>query len=132
MDAVPNRDSGASANERPVGYMVVNYLPGFDRYIAMKEPDLKITNGHLIRLAGLSALITGPCYVLVGIFYPANVHSSVTTTRWEIVHVLVCAMSFFGVLGLTGLYARQARLAWACRLHPAQFLDGADYGLQLR
>jgi hypothetical protein len=69
---------------------------------------MKITGGGLIRLAGLSALIAGICYVLVGIFHPANVASSVTTTRWEIVHVLACAMSFFGVLGMAGLYARQA------------------------
>jgi len=69
---------------------------------------MKITNANLIRLAGLSALIAGICYMLVGIFHPANVPSSVTTTRWEIVHVLACAMSFFGVLGLAGLYARQA------------------------
>ena len=69
---------------------------------------MKITNANLIRLAGLSALIAGTCYVLVGIFHPANVASSVTTTRWEIVHLLACAMSFFGVLGLAGLYARQA------------------------
>ena len=69
---------------------------------------MKITNANLIRLAGLSALIAGICYMLVGIFHPANVPSSVTTTRWEIVHVLACAMSFFGVLGLAGLYAWQA------------------------
>ena len=69
---------------------------------------MKITNANLIRLAGLSALIAGICYMLVGIFHPANVASSVTTTRWEVVHVLACAMSFFGVLGLAGLYARQA------------------------
>jgi hypothetical protein len=46
--------------------------------------------------------------VLVGIFHPANVASSVTTARWEIVHLLACAMSFFGLLGMAGLYARQA------------------------
>jgi hypothetical protein len=69
---------------------------------------VKIANQNLIRLAGLSALIAGICYVLVGLFHPANIPSSVTTTRWEIVHVLACAMSFFGVLGLAGLHARQA------------------------
>jgi hypothetical protein len=69
---------------------------------------MKITNENLIRLAGLSALIAGICYVLVGIFHPPNVASSVTTTRWQIVHVLACAMSFFGVLGMAGIYARQA------------------------
>jgi hypothetical protein len=69
---------------------------------------MKFTSAHLIRLAGLSALVAGTCYVLVGIFHPANIPSSVTTTRWEVVHVLACAMSFFGVLGMAGLYARQA------------------------
>ena len=70
--------------------------------------QMKMTNSTLFRLAGLSALLAGICYTLVGIFHPANIPSSVTTTRWEIVHVLACAMSFFGVLGLTGIYVRQA------------------------
>lgn len=69
---------------------------------------MKITHADLFRLAGLSALLAGLCYVFVGIFHPANVPASVTTTRWETVHVIACAMSFFGVLGLAGLYARQA------------------------
>src|SRR5664279_5434638 len=73
-----------------------------------KEDKVKITNRNLIRLAGLSALLAGICYVLVGIFHPPNVVSSVTSTRWQIVHVLACAMSFFGLLGMAGLYARQA------------------------
>ena len=69
---------------------------------------MKITNANLLRLAGLSALIGGLCYVFVGIFHPANRPASVTSSSWGIVHVVVCAMSFFGVLGLTGIYARQA------------------------
>jgi hypothetical protein len=61
----------------------------------------------------MSVLLAGVCYVLVGIFHPANVPSSVVTTRWEIVHLLACAMCFFGLLGLAGLYARQAmRTGW--------------------
>jgi hypothetical protein len=69
---------------------------------------VKPTQADLIRLAGLCALVAGLCYVFVGVFHPANVPASVTTTRWETVHVVACAMSFFGVLGLAGLYARQA------------------------
>ena len=53
-----------------------------------------------MRWAGFSALVAGICYVLVGIFHPANVPSSVTTTRWEIVHIIACAMCFFGLLGM--------------------------------
>jgi hypothetical protein len=63
---------------------------------------------NLLRLAGLAGVLAGVCYVLVGIFHPTNQLASVTSTRWETVHVLACAMSFFGVLGVTGLYARQA------------------------
>jgi hypothetical protein len=74
---------------------------------------MKITNENLMRLAGLSALLAGACYVLVGIFHPANVPASVTTTRWQVVHVIACAMSIFGVLGIAGLYVKQAaRTGW--------------------
>ncbi|WP_426562403.1 hypothetical protein ACPPVT_17275 [Angustibacter sp. McL0619] len=69
---------------------------------------MKMTNANLLRLAGLSALIAGLCYVFVGVFHPANAVVSVSTTRWAVVHVVACAMSFFGVLGLAGIYARQA------------------------
>jgi hypothetical protein len=75
-----------------------------------KEP---VTTPTLLRLAGLSALLAGICYVFVGVFHPANVASSVTTTRWETVHYVACAMCFFGLLGMAGLYARQAKkIGW--------------------
>ncbi|HEX4493537.1 MAG TPA: hypothetical protein VH914_20210 [Acidimicrobiia bacterium] len=70
--------------------------------------EIKIARVDLIRWAGVSALLAGVCYVLVGIFHPPNVVAAVTSTRWAVVHVLACAMCFFGVLGLAGLYARQA------------------------
>ena len=74
---------------------------------------MTITPSSLMRWAGLSALLAGLCYLFVGIFHPPNVPASVTTTRWEIVHIVACAMSFFGLLGLAGLYARQAtRAGW--------------------
>ena len=69
---------------------------------------MKMSTLNFLRLAGLSALLGGSCYVLVGAFHPANVAASVTGTRWAVVHVLACATSFFGVLGLAGLHARQA------------------------
>ena len=63
---------------------------------------------NLIRWAGLSAMVAGICYVVVGLFHPPNVLSSVTTTQWAIVHVLASAMCFLGILGMAGLYVRQA------------------------
>ena len=50
-------------------------------------------------------------FVVMGMFHPPNILSPVTTTRWAIVHVLAIAMSFFGLLGITGLYARQVKEA---------------------
>jgi len=69
---------------------------------------MKITTVNLLRWAGLCALLAGLCYAFVGIAHPANLPESVITTRWATVHVVACFMSFFGVLGLAGLYARQA------------------------
>ena len=69
---------------------------------------MKITASSLIRWAGLSAMVAGICFVVLGLLHPPNVLSSVTTTQWAIVHVVAIAMCFFGILGLAGLYARQA------------------------
>jgi hypothetical protein len=69
---------------------------------------MTITAPNLIRLGGFSALLAGICYILVGIFHPANVPAAVTTTQWELVHVAACATTFFGMLGLAAVYARQA------------------------
>jgi len=67
-----------------------------------------ITNANLIRWAGVSALVAGVCYVIVGVFHPLNVPDSVTALRWIIVHVIAMAMSIFGLFGMAGLYARQS------------------------
>ena len=72
-----------------------------------KQSPRKITASNLIRWAGVSAMIAGIFFVLVGILHPLNILSSVTTTQWAIVHILATAMGFFGLLGLTGIYARQ-------------------------
>ena len=69
----------------------------------------KLMNTNLIRWAGLSAMLAGICYVLVGLFHPPNIASSVTTPQWAIVHAMAIAMSFFGLLGMTGIHARQVK-----------------------
>src|ERR671921_1365600 len=74
---------------------------------------MKITASSLIRWAGLSALVAGICFVVLGLLHQPNVLSSVTTTRWAIVHSLALALSVFGLLGMMGLYARQVeRAGW--------------------
>jgi len=72
---------------------------------------MKPTASKLIRWAGLSAMVAGICFVVLGLLHPPEILSSVTTTRWAIVHSLAIAMSLFGLLGITGLYTRQVEAA---------------------
>lgn len=69
---------------------------------------MKIAAQDLIRWSGPAAIIGGLSYVLVGVFHPPNVVEAVTTPPWVVVHILAMAMSIFGMLGLAGIYARQA------------------------
>lgn len=64
---------------------------------------------NTMRLTGLSALVAGLCFIIVGLFHPLNVPSSVTTATWANVHLVAIAMSIFGLFGMAGLYARQAK-----------------------
>ena len=75
---------------------------------ALKQSKPRITPSTLIRLAGLSAMLAGASYVVVGFFHPLNVLSSVTTPAWAIVHVFATALGFFGLFGMAGLYTRQS------------------------
>ena len=75
---------------------------------ALKERKPIMTASTLIRLAGLSSMLAGASYVVVGFFHPLNILSSVTTPTWAIVHVFATALGFFGLFGMAGLYTRQA------------------------
>ena len=72
---------------------------------------MKTTASNLIRLSGLSAIAAGLLFVLVGVLHPAHVPASITSSAWAPVHVIAFAVSFFGVLGIAGIYARQAEEA---------------------
>lgn len=75
---------------------------------SIKESKTKMTASTLMRLAGLSAMLAGLCMVIMGLFHPVNIPEAVTTTTWVNVHIAATAMSFFGLFGMAGLYARQA------------------------
>jgi hypothetical protein len=60
----------------------------------------------LLRLAGVSAVVAGLCFLFIGIFHPLNEPSAVNTT-WVNVHIAATALGFFGLFGMAGLYARQ-------------------------
>src|ERR1700693_790023 len=74
---------------------------------------MKTTTSNLLRWAGLSAMAAGLIFAVVGLIHPPQIVSSVTTGTWTIVHSLTIAMSFLGLLGIAGIYARQAdRAGW--------------------
>src|SRR5437868_4163125 len=70
-----------------------------------------MNTSNLFRWAGISAIVAGLFYVVIGLFHPLEALSTVTTTRWATVHSLAVALSFFGLLGITGIYARQVKEA---------------------
>jgi hypothetical protein len=72
-----------------------------------KKSKPMITAATLFRLAGLSAIVAGLCFIMIGIFHPVNASAYVTTPSWVIAHIFAFALGFFGLLGLAGLYARQ-------------------------
>ena len=72
---------------------------------------MKTTAPNLIRLSGLSAIAAGILFVMVGLLHPANVPASIMSSLRAPVHVIAFAVSLFGVLGITGIYARQAEEA---------------------
>ena len=86
-------------------------LANTNRQIAVKESKLKITTSKLIRWSGLSAMAAGIIFIVIQPIHPPDVLSSVTTSTWAIVTHLKTAMCLLGLLGITGLYTRQAEKA---------------------
>ena len=74
---------------------------------SIKESKTKMTASALMRLAGVSAMLAGLCFIIIGFFHQENVPTSVTTAVWVNVHIAATALGFFGLFGMAGLYARQ-------------------------
>lgn len=79
--------------------------------LSVKQDKAAVTTSFLFRLAGLSAVVSGICFIIVGLFHQVNVPESVTTVTWANVHIAATIMGYFGILGMAGLYARQAQRA---------------------
>jgi hypothetical protein len=71
-----------------------------------KENKPKITASTLMRLAGISAMVAGLCFLVIGMFHSVNEPSAVDAT-WINVHIAATALGFFGLFGMAGLYIRQ-------------------------
>jgi hypothetical protein len=89
----------------------------------MKESEMKITGSKLIRWSGLAAIVAGLIFAGIQPVHPADVTASVTTGAWATIITLKFVMCLLFLVGITGVYARQAeRAGW---------LGLAGYGMLL-
>lgn len=66
-----------------------------------------------IRWTGLAALAGGVIYAGIQPIHPADVLSSVTTSAWAIIQPLKTVMAFLFLVGISGLFIRQAeKMGW--------------------
>ncbi len=72
---------------------------------------MKITTSTLIRWAGLAAVAAGAVFAGIQPIHPPDVLASVTTSAWSIIMPLKIAMCLLFLLGITGIYTRQAKEA---------------------
>ncbi len=63
---------------------------------------------QLIRWCGLAALVAGVIFAGIQPIHPPDVLASVTTPLWAVIITLKLVMCFLFLIGVTGLYARQA------------------------
>jgi len=73
--------------------------------------ESKPTASNLIRWTGLAALAAGIIFASIQPIHPADELSSVTTTAWAIITPIKTVMCFLFLLGIGGIYARQANKA---------------------
>jgi hypothetical protein len=74
---------------------------------------MKVTASNVIRWAGLAAMGAGILFIAIQTFHPLDVLASVTTARWALAHYVSIVMDVLGLLGTTGIYARQVeRSGW--------------------
>lgn len=78
---------------------------------AKLESKRKITAMTLYRGAGVSAMAAGLLFIAVQLIHPPELLSSVTSSTWATVHYVTFAMCLFWLLGMAGIYARQAEKA---------------------
>lgn len=69
------------------------------------------TTSRLIRWSGLAAIAAGLIFAGIQPIHPPDVLASVTTSAWAIITSLKLAMCFLFLIGITGIYVRQAEKA---------------------
>ena len=74
---------------------------------------MKMTSCGLRSAAGVAAIAAGLGFIIVGLFHPLNIPAEAATETWINVHIVAMLMCYFGIFGLTGIYAHQVvRSGW--------------------
>src|SRR5690554_5921884 len=66
---------------------------------------------RLFVLAGISAIISGLLFAVIQLIHPSDAVASVSTDQWLWAHVLTVVFAFTALLGLVGVYLKQAENA---------------------
>src|SRR5919204_1368507 len=69
---------------------------------------METMGSKLTRWAGLSAVVAGIIFAGIQPIHPPDVVASVTTGAWAAITTAKTAMCLLFLLGITGIYARQA------------------------
>lgn len=83
-----------------------------------------MTTDRVSRAAGVCAIAAGLLYALVQFIHPHETLTNVTTTTWNVTHLLTITMTVLALAGITGMYARQVRKAGATGLHRKPAMRG--------
>lgn len=63
----------------------------------------------IYKLAGASATLAGLLFALIQFIHPDESLRALTTTRWEIAHILSVIFPVLALLGVTGIYTKQMK-----------------------
>src|SRR3569833_2327968 len=72
---------------------------------------MMVTTSNLVRASGLALVPAGIVFAGIQPIHPPDVVESVTTSAWAIITSLKFAMCVLFLVGITGLYVRQAERA---------------------
>ena len=70
---------------------------------------MTVTTSKLTRVAGVAAAAAGLLFIIAQPLHPPDDVAHVATGTWRLVHTMTLTMSVLGLVGVTGLYLRQAR-----------------------
>lgn len=70
---------------------------------------MTITTSTLTRGTAVSAALAGLAYIIIQFIHPADVVASLSTQRWQFVHILSFTEAVLAVVGITGIYLRQVQ-----------------------